>query len=96
MEIWNEYTDDEDREKVKEILDAFNRVIDGLLILADTKYVNTVLQSSPAIARRYYSFTRDFDGLEKLSSNFENMRNVLFGDNLDWKAISKTLEQEEK
>lgn len=95
MEIWNDYTDCEDRKKIKEALDAFNRIIDGLLILADTKYVTGILQSSPAIAREYFNFTQDFNGLEKLSLKFESMRSILFGDNLDWEAISKTLEQEE-
>lgn len=96
MEIWNEYVDDEDREKIKEILDAFNRVIDDLLTLADTKYVTKVLQSNPAIAREYFNFTQDFNGLEKLSLKFENMRSILFGDNLDWAEVSKTLGWEGK
>lgn len=96
MEIWNDYTDREDRKKIKEALDAFNRIIDGLLILADTKYITGILQSSPAIAREYFNFTQDFNGLEKLSLKFKNMRSILFGGNLDWEEISKTLEREVK
>lgn len=96
MEIWNDYTDREDRKKIKEALDAFNRIIDGLLILADTKYITGILQSSPVIAREYFNFTQDFNGLEKLSLKFKNMRSILFGGNLDWEEISKTLEREVK
>lgn len=96
MDLWNEYTDRENREKIKEVLDAFNRVVDDLLILADTKYVTGILQSSPAIAREYFNFTQDFNGLEKLSLKFESMRSILFGDNLDWAEVSKTLEREVK
>ena len=96
MDLWNEYTDRENREKIKEVPDAFNRVVDDLLILADTKYVTGILQSSPAIAREYFNFTQDFNGLEKLSLKFESMRSILFGDNLDWAEVSKTLEREVK
>ena len=96
MDLWNEYTDRENREKIKEVLDAFNRVVDDLLILADTKYVTGILRSSPAIAREYFNFTQDFNGLEKLSLKFESMRSILFGDNLDWAEVSKTLEREVK
>lgn len=93
MEIWNEYVDDEDREKIKEILDTFNRVIDDLWTLADVEYITEILQSSPYVRKKYFSFNNDFDGLEELSLKFENMRNILFGDNLDWEEVSKTLEK---
>lgn len=95
MEIWNEYTDYEDREKIKKILDTFNRVIDDLLTLADTKYITEILQSSPEVKQRYFNFNKGFTGLEELSLKFEVMRSILFGDNLDWDEISKTLEQGE-
>lgn len=35
VEIWNEYTDKEDREEIKKTLEAFNRIIDDLLTLND-------------------------------------------------------------
>ncbi len=96
MKIWNEYVDAENREKIKKILDALNRIIDDLLILADPKYITEILQSSPSARRKYFNFINELDGLEELSVKFENMRNVLFGDNLDWEEISKTLEREIK
>ena len=96
MKIWNEYTDDEDREKVKEILDTFNRVIDDLLTLADTQYITEILQSSPDVKQKYFNFNKGFTGMEELSLKFEIMRSILFGGNLDWEEVSKTLEQEGK
>lgn len=46
VEIWNEYTDKEDREEIKGILRTFNRVINDLLTLNDEEYICNILQAS--------------------------------------------------
>lgn len=91
VEIWNEYTDQEDREEIKKTLEAFNRVIDDLLTLNDQEYICNILQSSPAIKEKYRKFIRTYGDLAELSVEFEIMRNILFGSNLDWEEVSKTL-----
>ena len=96
MELWNEYTDREDRGKIKKVLDAFNRITDDLLTLSDAKYITKILQSSPEVKDRYFNFIRRCSGLVELSVQFEVMRSILFGDNFDWEEVSKTLEKEEK
>lgn len=91
LEIWNEYIDQEDREEIKKTLEAFNRIIDDLLTLNDQEYISNILQSSPAIKEKYRKFIRNYGDLAKLSTEFEIMRNILFGSNLNWEEISKTL-----
>lgn len=90
-EIWNEYTDQEDREEIRKTLKTFNRVIDDLMILNDEDYICNILQASPVVKERYNKFIRRYGDLADLSSEFEIMRNILFGGNLDWEEISKTL-----
>lgn len=90
-EIWNEYTDQEDRAEIKEILKTFNRMIDDLLILNDEDYICSILQASPTVKKKYNTFIRKYGDLADLSSEFEIMRNILFGGNLDWEEVSKTL-----
>ena len=46
FEIWNEYTDQEDREEIKKILETFNRIINDLLTLNDKGYICNILQAS--------------------------------------------------
>lgn len=91
LEIWNDYTDQEDREEIKKTLEAFNRVIDDLLILNDQEYICNILQSSPAIKEKYRKFIRHYGDLAELSTEFEIIRNILFGGNIDWEEVSKTL-----
>ncbi|WP_019139284.1 hypothetical protein [Peptoniphilus timonensis] len=91
VEIWNDYTDQEDREEIKKTLEAFNRVINDLLMLNDQEYICNILQSSSAIKEKYRKFIRTYGDLAELSMEFEIMRNILFGSNLDWEEISKTL-----
>lgn len=91
LEIWNEYTDKEDREEIKKILEAFNRIIDDLLTLNDKKHICYILQASNKTVEEYNKFISRYGDLAELSTEFEIMRNILFGSNLDWEEVSKTL-----
>lgn len=91
VEIWNEYTDKEDREEIKRILETFNRIINDLLTLNDKGYICNILQSSNKTIDEYNKFISRYGDLAELSMEFEIMRNILFGSNLDWEEISKTL-----
>lgn len=90
-EIWNEYTDQEDREKIKKILETFNRIIDDLLTLNDEKHICNILQASNKTVEEYNKFISRYGSLAELSSEFEIIRNILFGGNIDWEEVSKTL-----
>lgn len=89
--IWNEYTDKEDREEIKRILETFNRIINDLLILNDEKYICNILQASNKTVEEYNKFISRYGSLVELSSEFEIIRNILFGGNIDWEEVSKTL-----
>lgn len=91
VEIWNEYTDKEDREEIRKVLEAFNRVIDDLLTLNDEKYIRNILQASNKTVEEYNKLISKYGDLAELSSEFEIIRNILFGGNLDWEEVSKTL-----
>lgn len=90
-EIWNEYTDQEDREEIKGILRTFNRVINDLLALNDKKYICDILQASNKTVEEYNKFISRYGNLAELSMEFEVIRNILFGGNIDWEEVSKTL-----
>lgn len=89
--IWNEYTDQEDREEIKKTLEIFNRIINDLLILNDEKYICNILQASNKTVEEYNKFISKYGNLAELSSEFEIIRNILFGGNIDWEEVSKTL-----
>lgn len=90
-EIWNEYTDKEDREKIKKLLETFNRIIDDLLTLNDKNYICNILQANNKTVEEYNKFISRYGDLAELSSEFEIIRNILFGGNIDWEEVSKTL-----
>lgn len=91
LEIWNEYTDQEDREEIKRILETFNRVINDLLTLNDKGYICNILQASNKAMEEYNKFISRYGDLAELSMEFEIIRNILFGGNIDWEEVSKTL-----
>lgn len=87
--LWNENSDvtEDNAENVKEILTAFNDVINGLLLLADRNYIFNNINCSES-TKEFYD---NFQDLIDLCVKFEALRNMIFGDALDWDEILRSL-----
>lgn len=88
--LWDEYShvDEDNAKAVKNILESFNAIIDGLLILTDRNYIFNNINCTE-YTKEFYDKFGDFD---KLSIKIEALRNMIFGDALDWNEISRSLE----
>ena len=92
--LWAEWSnvDEENAENVKFILEAFEGVISGLLLLEDCNYIFNNLNSSSIEKNYYYNVHEKYNDFISLSEEFEKLRSVLFGGSLDWDEIKRSLE----
>lgn len=91
--LWSEWSDvdEENAENVKYILQTFDDVIAGLLLLEDHNYLFNNLGSSE-LERNYYFDTRGpGGGFVELAEELELLRSVLIGGALDWSEIKRSL-----
>ena len=92
--LWSEWSDvdEENAENVKYILEVFDDVISGLLLLEDYNYLFNNLGSSE-LERNYYFDTRGpGGGFVELAGEIEQLRSVLIGGALDWSEIKRSLD----
>lgn len=92
--LWAEWSnvDDENAENIKLILEAFDGVINGLIILEDHNYIFNTLNSSQSERNYYFNLHGELeDDFVGLSKEFEKLRSVLFGGVLDWNEIKRSL-----
>lgn len=89
--VWAEWSnvDEENEEKVKNILNSFDQIINGLYLLSDVKYVSNMLNSSDREYEVYHELILRHGSLSDLAEEFEILRSVLFGGILDWSEIMK-------
>lgn len=92
--LWAEWSnvDEENAENIKFILEAFEGVISGLILLEDHNYLFNNLNSSSSEKNYYYNIHEKYGDLIELSEEFEKLRSVLFGGSLDWDEIKRSLE----
>lgn len=92
--LWAEWSnvDEENAEEVKSILEAFNGVINGLILLEESNWIFNTLNSSPGERNYYYNIHEKYGDLIELSGEFEKLRSVLVGGVLDWDEIKRSLE----
>lgn len=91
--LWAEWSnvDEDNKQDVKNILNAFNDVINGLMVLEDSDWIFNNLNSSPSEKNYYYNIHEKYNGFIGLSEEFEKLRSVLFGGVLDWNEIKRSL-----
>lgn len=89
--IWAEWSnvDEENEEKVRDILNSFDQIINGLYLLSDVKYVSNMLNSSDREYEVYRKLIARHGSLSDLAEEFEILRSVLFGGILDWSEIMR-------
>lgn len=92
--LWAEWSnvDEENAENIKFILEAFEGVISGLMVLDDYNYLFNNLNSSPSEKNYYHNVHEKYNDFIGLSEEFEKLRSVLFGGILDWDEIKRSLE----
>ncbi len=92
--LWAEWSnvDEDNAENIKFILEAFEGVISGLMVLEDYNYLFNNLNSSPSERNYYHNIHEKCGDLIELSAEFEKLRSVLFGGSLDWNEIKRSLE----
>ena len=91
--LWSERSgvSEENAENVKYILQVFDDIINGLLLLEDHNYLFSNLGSSE-LERNYYFDTRGpGGGFVELAEELELLRSVLIGGALDWLEIKRSL-----
>ena len=92
--LWAEWSnvDEKNAKNIKFILEAFEGVISGLMVLEDHNYLFNNLNSSPSEKNYYHNIYEKYGDFIELSAEFEKLRSVLFGSSLDWNEIKRSLE----
>lgn len=91
--LWNEFSDisEENSEEAEIILQAFEDVIDGLLLLDDYNYIFNNINCNEYTKQCYVNLKNQKGSFAELSERFEAIRNIIFGDALDWEEIKRSL-----
>lgn len=92
--LWAEWSnvDEDNKQDVKNILNAFNDVINGLMVLEDSDWIFNNLNSSPSEKNYYYNIHEKYNDFISLAEEFEQLRSILVGGVLDWNEIKRSLE----
>ncbi|MDD7352128.1 MAG: hypothetical protein PUG84_01570 [Peptoniphilaceae bacterium] len=91
--LWADWSnvDEDNVEEIKKILNAFDDVINCLLVLEDCDWIFDNLNSSENEKEYYFDVRGTNGGFVELSEKIEMLRSVLLGGVLDWNKIKRSL-----
>lgn len=91
--LWNEFSniEEDNKDHVKLILKSFNDIINGLLLLEDHNYIFNNLGTPDFIKDYYFNVCKRGKSFIKLANEIEKLRNIIFGEAIDWDEIERSL-----
>lgn len=93
--LWNNVSDAlYEPDKTREILNAFNQAISGLLFIgSEEEYIFNVLNAGIPTRKEYNKLANSIgEDLSEICYKLEAMRSILFGDSIEWNFVCDGLD----